>query len=161
MCWLRVFHNKIISLQNKNTCSIISLFFLQNAQQSWHTQSPFLIPVSIHCTQIFFNCSYNTVILHNLYMYIIMYETTPLKKKETFFQKTFIFIQKVTNYTNTFLIPLFDKNIMVTDSNVGVVPHTEMFEKRIHWSANLEDIVDINHNLQLPKIKTLFNQWKR
>ena len=34
MCWLRVFHNKRISLQNKNTCSVVSLSFLQNAQQS-------------------------------------------------------------------------------------------------------------------------------
>ena len=33
-CCLRVFHNKRISLQNKNTYSIVSLSFLQNAQQS-------------------------------------------------------------------------------------------------------------------------------
>ena len=31
----------------------------------------------------------------------------------------------------------------------------------IHFTTDLEDIVDINYNLQLPKIKALIKQWKR
>ena len=42
MCWLRVFHNRRTSLQNKNTCSIVSLSFLQNAQQCKHFLSKFV-----------------------------------------------------------------------------------------------------------------------
>ena len=31
----------------------------------------------------------------------------------------------------------------------------------IHFPADLEDIVDINYDLQLPRIKALIKQWKR
>ena len=31
----------------------------------------------------------------------------------------------------------------------------------IHFTTDLENIVDINYNLQLPKIKALIKQWKR
>ena len=30
----------------------------------------------------------------------------------------------------------------------------------IHFPADLEDIVDINYDLQLPRIKALIKQWK-